>query len=146
MLIIIGIIGLTIFYYIISSIGSKSNSKPTYTSSNPSTQRSQSSWLPKTTAPPKKVYKSKNKLPDNIVITEEFELAFELMENTIKSAYITGKAGTGKSTLLTYFRQKTKKNVIVLAPTGIAAINVEGSTIHSFFRFAPNLLKKQIFK
>jgi ATP-dependent exoDNAse (exonuclease V) alpha subunit len=44
--------------------------------------------------------------------------------------------------LLTYFREKTKKNVIVLAPTGIAAINVEGSTIHSFFRFAPQLVEK----
>lgn len=89
-----------------------------------------------------KVYSSKNKLPDNLVITEEFRCAFVLMEDTNKSAYITGKAGTGKSTLLTYFRQKTKKNVIVLAPTGIAAINVEGSTVNSFFRFPPQLIDK----
>ncbi|NTU99336.1 AAA family ATPase [Candidatus Falkowbacteria bacterium] len=65
------------------------------------------------------------------------------METTNKCAYITGKAGTGKSTLLTYFRQNTTKNVIVLAPTGIAAINVEGSTIHSFFRFEPKLVEKE---
>ena len=49
--------------------------------------------------------------------------------------YITGKAGTGKSTLLQYFRQKTSKNVAVLAPTGVAAINIKGQTIHSFFNF-----------
>jgi ATP-dependent DNA helicase PIF1 len=88
------------------------------------------------------VFRSKNKLPDNLVITEEFKEAFDLMENTSKCAYITGKAGTGKSTLLTYFRQKTKRNIIILAPTGIAAINVEGSTIHSFFRLAPKLIDK----
>ncbi len=97
----------------------------------------------RTTAPKpaKKVFRSKNKLPDQLVITKEFQQAFDLMENTAACAYITGKAGTGKSTLLTHFRQKSKKNIVVLAPTGIAAINVEGSTIHSFFRFAPKLIE-----
>lgn len=57
------------------------------------------------------------------------------MENTSKNLFITGKAGTGKSTLLTYFRQHTKKKVVVLAPTGVAALNVQGQTIHSFFKF-----------
>ena len=93
--------------------------------------------------PTKKILKKKNKLPDNLVITQEFQKAFDLMESTSKCAYITGKAGTGKSTLLTYFREKTKKNVIVLAPTGIAAINVEGSTIHSFFQLPPQLIEKR---
>jgi len=142
MWLIIGIIAVVLLYNIVSSGGSKSYSKSTYSSSTPATQRSPNSSLTKTSSPTKKVYRSKNKLPDNIVITEEFKQAFELMDNTNKCAYITGKAGTGKSTLLTYFRQKTKKNVIVLAPTGIAAINVEGSTIHSFFRFAPQLIEK----
>lgn len=57
------------------------------------------------------------------------------MENTSKNLFITGKAGTGKSTLLTYFRRHTKKKVVILAPTGVAALNVQGQTIHSFFKF-----------
>ena len=61
------------------------------------------------------------------------------MENTAKSVFITGRAGTGKSTLLTYFRETTKKKIVVLAPTGVAALNVKGQTIHSFFRFKPNI-------
>lgn len=82
-------------------------------------------------------------LPDNLEITPEFQHAFDLIENSTRSVFITGKAGTGKSTLLRYFRLKTKKNVVVLAPTGIAALNVNGQTLHSFFRFAPELLRKE---
>jgi len=61
------------------------------------------------------------------------------MEETSQNIFITGRAGTGKSTLLTYFRSYTKKNVAVLAPTGVAAVNIEGQTIHSFFGFRPNI-------
>ena len=57
---------------------------------------------------------------------EEFALAFEALENTGQHTFITGKAGTGKSTLLQYFREKTSRNVAVLAPTGVAAINIKG--------------------
>jgi len=60
---------------------------------------------------------------------------FENIENTNESFFITGKAGTGKSTFVHYFAKKTKKDVILLAFTGIAAINIGGQTIHSFFRF-----------
>ncbi len=74
-----------------------------------------------------------------IELTEEFERAFELMKNTKKHVLITGRAGTGKSTLLQYFRYKTKKQVVVLAPAGLAAINVSGQTIHSFFGFKPSV-------
>ena len=57
-----------------------------------------------------------------------------MMENTKKNIFITGRAGTGKSTLLDLFRKNTEKNVVVLAPTGVAAINnVKWQTIHSFF-------------
>ncbi|MBF0511492.1 MAG: DUF3857 domain-containing protein [Candidatus Omnitrophica bacterium] len=70
---------------------------------------------------------------------DEFVKAFEVLENTSQHVFITGKAGTGKSTLLQYFRQKTTKNVAVLAPTGVAAINVKGQTIHSFFQFKPDV-------
>ncbi len=75
---------------------------------------------------------------------EEFVLAFEALENTGQHLYITGKAGTGKSTLLQYFRQKTAKNVAVLAPTGVAAINIKGQTIHSFFNFKPDVTPESV--
>ena len=61
------------------------------------------------------------------------------MEKTDQSIFVTGRAGTGKSTLLDYFRSKTKKNVAVLAPTGVAAVNIRGQTIHSFFGFRPDI-------
>lgn len=76
---------------------------------------------------------------DSIEINEQFKRALDLMENTDKNIFITGKAGTGKSTLLEYFRYITKKNIVVLAPTGVAALNVHGQTIHSFFRFKTNI-------
>jgi ATP-dependent exoDNAse (exonuclease V) alpha subunit len=57
------------------------------------------------------------------------------MDQTEETLFLTGKAGTGKSTLLNYFRTHTKKKHIVLAPTGLAAIQVGASTIHSFFGF-----------
>jgi ATP-dependent exoDNAse (exonuclease V) alpha subunit len=53
---------------------------------------------------------------------------------------VTGRAGTGKSTLLRYLRETTSKRVVVLAPTGLAAVNVGGQTIHSFFRLPPRLV------
>ena len=85
-------------------------------------------------------------LPDDFELSEEFVTAFNAIEQTDKNLYITGEAGTGKTTLLKYFRQKTRKNFIVLAPTGIAAINSHGQTIHSFFRFPPKLIQKDHVK
>lgn len=61
--------------------------------------------------------------------------AFELVANTNTSLFITGKAGTGKSTFIKIIQEEIDKNFLVLAPTGIAALNVEGQTIHSFFGF-----------
>lgn len=63
------------------------------------------------------------------------------MEHSTGHYFVTGKAGTGKSTLLNIFRKTTKKKVAVLAPTGIAALNVRGQTIHSFFGFPPKMLE-----
>jgi ATP-dependent DNA helicase PIF1 len=74
-----------------------------------------------------------------IELNEHFKRALDILENTRKSIFITGRAGTGKSTLLDYFRRNTKKKVAVLAPTGVAALNIKGQTIHSFFRFKPNI-------
>jgi len=80
-------------------------------------------------------------LPDDFVLSEEFESIVEQLENTKDHFYITGKAGSGKSTLLAYFRSVTQKNTAVLAPTGVAAIRVKGQTIHSFFGFPPKVIQ-----
>ncbi len=64
---------------------------------------------------------------------------FNLMESTTDSLFITGKAGTGKSYLLNFFVRNTSKKVVVLAFTGVAAINVGGQTIQSFFRWPPRM-------
>jgi ATP-dependent DNA helicase PIF1 len=66
------------------------------------------------------------------------------MENSDRNIFVTGRAGTGKSTLLTYFREHTRKKVVVLAPTGVAALNVKGQTIHSFFKFKPHVTLRSI--
>ncbi len=63
----------------------------------------------------------------------EQQKAFDLVANTNTSLFITGKAGTGKTTFVKSIQEKIKKNFLVLAPTGIAAMNVGGQTIHSFF-------------
>lgn len=81
--------------------------------------------------------------PD-IVPGEEFSRVLHALENTNANVFVTGKAGTGKSTLLQYFRATTAKNVAVLAPTGVAAINVGGQTIHSFFKFGTEVTLEKI--
>lgn len=69
----------------------------------------------------------------------QIDLARKVVETTDTHLFLTGKAGTGKTTFLRYLRKKLPKRMVVLAPTGIAAINAEGATIHSFFQlpFAP---------
>jgi ATP-dependent DNA helicase PIF1 len=81
-----------------------------------------------------------------MVLSAEFKYILDEMEKTKHHLFITGKAGTGKSTLLSLFMQTTKKKAVVLAPTGIAALNVGGQTIHSFFGFAPRLMHKHEIK
>ena len=65
---------------------------------------------------------------------KEWQDALQIVNYTRRSLFLTGKAGTGKSTFLKYVAENTKKKHVVLAPTGIAAINAGGSTLHSFFR------------
>ena len=86
----------------------------------------------------------------------EFQNAWNLIRNTRRSVFLTGKAGTGKSTFLKYICAKTSKEHVVLAPTGIAAVNVGGQTLHSFFKipfkpllpddpdFSPRRLRKTL--
>ncbi len=77
-------------------------------------------------------------LPE-IEFSESFSKAFNLLENSKESVFITGRAGTGKSTFLRYLKENSKKKIVLLAPTGVAALNIGGQTIHSFFRFPPGL-------
>ena len=71
----------------------------------------------------------------SLEINSQFERALNLLQDETRSLFITGKAGTGKSTLLEYFAQSSNKELVLLAPTGVAALNVKGQTIHSFFNF-----------
>lgn len=83
-------------------------------------------------------------LPKNFEISSEMQSAINAV-SAGKSIFITGRAGTGKSTLLTYLREEVlKDNYIVVAPTGVAAINVGGSTIHKFFGFLPDITFEHI--
>ena len=81
-----------------------------------------------------------NRINDIINIDDEFESIYNKMEFSNENLFITGKAGTGKTTLLEYFRVNSKKNFIILASTGISAIKAKGKTIHSFFLFPPRIL------
>ncbi|MGP8214772.1 MAG: helix-turn-helix domain-containing protein [Bacteroidia bacterium] len=71
--------------------------------------------------------------------TDEFNLAYRFITETNQNVFLTGKAGTGKTTFLRYLRQNSRKNMVVAAPTGVAAINAGGVTLHSLFQlpFAP---------
>ena len=72
---------------------------------------------------------------------KELELAWEIISNTDTHIFLTGKAGTGKTTFLRNLRTSLPKRMVVVAPTGIAAINAQGTTIHSFFQlsFGPQI-------
>ena len=76
-------------------------------------------------------------------LNTDFQYALDLLENTRQHLFVTGRAGTGKSTFLRLFRRTTHKRVVTLAPTGIAALNVGGQTIHSFCGFPPKMLTRQ---
>lgn len=82
----------------------------------------------------------------DIEVTEQFRQAIDLIEKENKNVFITGRAGTGKSTLLRYLRTITNKKTVVLAPTGVAALNVQGQTIHSFFRFKTDVTIDKVKK
>lgn len=74
-----------------------------------------------------------------MIMNEELQLAWDIAETTGTALFLTGRAGTGKTTFLCDFRERSAKRVAVVAPTGIAALNARGVTMHSFFQlpFAP---------
>ena len=81
---------------------------------------------------------------DGVILDENnpaFIDAFDIVNNSNESLFLTGKAGTGKTTFLKYLTSQLKKKFIVLAPTGVAAVNAGGVTLHSFFQlsFSPYL-------
>ena len=78
-------------------------------------------------------------MQNEIERSHEFDLAFKFITQTNKNIFLTGKAGTGKTTFLKYLKENTHKNVVTAAPTGVAAINAGGVTLHSLFQlpFAP---------
>ncbi len=77
---------------------------------------------------------------DGLEPSADFDRALTLIEGGDEHVFITGRAGTGKTTLLNLLRDETPRNVAVVAPTGLAAINVGGQTIHSFFRLPPRFV------
>jgi ATP-dependent DNA helicase PIF1 len=78
-------------------------------------------------------------LSEALMLNEAFQRVLDRLEQGREPLFITGQAGTGKSTLLRLFQQTTRKKVVVTAPTGVAALQAGGQTIHSFFSFPPHL-------
>jgi len=84
--------------------------------------------------------------PAGVEPTAEFAAATEAARNVGDNLFVTGRAGTGKSTLLRCLKSNLPQKTAVLAPTGLAAVNVHGQTIHSFFGFPPQLITAEIIK
>jgi len=76
-----------------------------------------------------------------IQITDDFNRALSGLQKHSEVIFVTGQAGTGKSTFIRYLREKLAVNTPVLAPTGVAALNVGGQTIHSFFHIPPRIMQ-----
>jgi predicted ATP-dependent serine protease len=79
-------------------------------------------------------------LQDKIEVTSEYEKIKALLDEGCPIVFVSGKAGTGKSTLIRYLQTVLCKKIVVVAPTGVAALNVHGVTFHSFFRFPPRVI------
>ena len=88
----------------------------------------------------------KIELPKDFYLSKDIINYTKELESSSKSCFISGRAGTGKSTFIHYFRNTSKKKIIVLTFTGIASINVKGRTIHSLFGFPPRLIGQKDIK
>ncbi|MEO1265639.1 MAG: AAA family ATPase, partial [Pseudomonadota bacterium] len=78
--------------------------------------------------------------PADVSPTSEYEAAVDFATTGEGHMFVTGRAGTGKSTLLRVLREQLGDQAVVVAPTGLAAVNVGGQTIHSFFGLPPRLI------
>jgi ATP-dependent DNA helicase PIF1 len=92
------------------------------------------------------LHEHKGSWPRGVTPTPEFVEARDYIENGSGHLFVTGKAGTGKSTLLRALRDSEDTTTIVVAPTGLAAVQVGGQTIHSFFGLPPRLVKPEDIK
>ena len=81
--------------------------------------------------------------PAGVTPPEKFQTALDFARHDEGHLFVTGRAGTGKSTLLRCIRDMVTQEAVVLAPTGLAAINVGGQTIHSFFGFPPRIFGRK---
>jgi len=88
----------------------------------------------------------KTKMINKIEINDEFKQAYDLIDKGGDCVFITGKAGSGKTTFLRHYMTRANKKTVVLAPTGIAALNCGGATVHSFFNFKPDITLSKIKK
>ena len=79
--------------------------------------------------------------PAGVQPTHEYLAAYDFLREGEGNLFVTGRAGTGKSTLLTCLKEMLADEMVVVAPTGLAAVNVGGQTIHSFFGFPPRLIR-----
>ena len=84
--------------------------------------------------------------PAEVTPTAEYEAALDFAQSGSGHLFVTGRAGTGKSTLLRCLRDTIKAETVVVAPTGLAAVNVGGQTIHSFFGLPPRLIRAEDVK
>ncbi|MDR2066435.1 MAG: AAA family ATPase [Endomicrobium sp.] len=85
-------------------------------------------------------------MQDKIEFNKDFKQAFDLIEKSGDCVFVTGNAGTGKTTFLHYYITHAHKKAVVLAPTGVAALNCGGETVHSFFHFKPDVTLSKIKK
>jgi ATP-dependent exoDNAse (exonuclease V) alpha subunit len=83
-------------------------------------------------------------MKNNIEINDEFKQAYDLIDKSDDCVFITGNAGSGKTTFLRYYMRRASKKTVVLAPTGVAALNCGGETVHSFFYFKPDITISKI--
>ena len=77
---------------------------------------------------------------EEIEVTQDYEDVIKAINAHDPFIFVSGKAGTGKTTLIGYLREMVAGNVVVVAPTGVAALQVKGATIHSFFRLPPRII------
>ncbi|MDR1926159.1 MAG: AAA family ATPase [Endomicrobium sp.] len=85
-------------------------------------------------------------MKNKIEISNEFKQAYDLIDKSNDCIFVTGNAGTGKTTFLHYYITRANKKTVLLAPTGVAALNCGGETVHSFFNFKPDITLLKIKK
>lgn len=135
------LLGLAFAIWLFRWLGSRSKSASVATQDNPRNSTSDPVTVPPQRATNRKPVATESVIfPADTEITEEFQKAIELAKNRRESFFVCGRAGTGKSTLLRCIRNALSGNIAVVAPTGLAAVNVGGQTIHSFFRLPPRLI------